>query len=514
MHPYFVLLLHLLTYTTAQYPDRPRCTINIVPYTSLNTTLFHTYIHTQQPIVFRQQQNHHRQQPHKPTSTTPPTTLKQHIRHAMHTDASLSIGSSKHWSTFRATGIASPSELTSQELLSAALVSPQDITALANIESMPVVASAFVQPVLPLTNDNDNVEEASVVLPPTTATTATTLLPSFLFDLFQTLHASVDLESAPLPSESMPAFTPAFTPTSSHSYTTGDNNASNATPLSWRTKIHASNAGSGVHFHREKMSFSYHVATGQVTWLTYPPSTLVPLEHTPRTSIHDWYTTRIYPILQQPNELPIECTTEPGDVIYIPEGWWQAYVVLEDDNKEPVFLVQSQLNHYDTLTERMRVQAKTLKTNKHYLAAYDAWDRLVKHTAYTDLTAMFQLSSVMSRSIVQQSMKRDATVAREIGLKKKVMLAMQNRTCDVLHSFGRTMLRAQNYMQARQLGRKCVGVCDQMSKCYELLSQGIEGVHGESTSVSVQAMDMAKEFVKRKKMTLAFEEKGVVLKFS
>ena len=450
LHVLPLVLLFLHHQPTQSYEER--CNIRIVSYSTLNFTSLNV---NNQPTIFR---------PEQPiVDSASATTITDHFTNAMHDDVGMSIGSSKHWSKPHATGTSKPTGTKVDELLSLAINSPHDVTGVAVIGSMPTAT--------------------------TTTTTTTTIhptppLPSHIIELFRRMHQMDTLQQDD----------------------TIDTAAS--TPSYWNTKIFASSPGSGLHFHRDTTSFTYHATGAQVKWLTYASTTLIPLEHTARTSIHDWYTARIYPLLE-PSELPHECTSQPGDLIYIPEGTWQAYLV--EDNKGPVFLARSHFSHYNTVREHTRQQAQAARKAKSYIQAYTLLMDLTEQTNKEDLESLFQLSTLMSKTSVRTEFDR-ATVSEEMRLKKSVMLAMQNRTCDVLHSFGRTMMREQNYIQARQLARKCVSVCDRMSKCYELLSQGVEGVHGEATFVSTQAIEMAREYKRAKKSKLVFGN-GYVLKF-
>ena len=250
-------------------------------------------------------------------------------------------------------------------------------------------------------------------------------------------------------------------------------------------------------------------------WMLYPSSTLLPLEHSPRTSIHDWYHNRIYPILGQ-KERPNECETHVGDLIFIPEGWWQAYLV--DSEREgageggqhgsssgPVLLAETRWLHMTTKTEILREKANRQKKDKDYLAAMSTLIELVTHTERDDLEALYLLGVMMSTRKVQSSVGKVLSLSQEMELKREAMLKMENRTCDVLHSLGRTMLRIKDFSKARKLSRECVGICDRFFKCYELLSRAVIGVRGEKTSVAEQALEMSREYKRTAKITIGFD---------
>ena len=471
------LFLAIVTHATQQ----TRCTIEVVTYTNLKSTLteklpyYHSREYKCRPVIFRSKTDE---------AVVTQETIDVYSTLLSAETSDVRIGSSTYWasrasSTLRASlaGVA-PDGTTVDELLTVAFSSEHDVT----------------------------------------ATLTATTLPPLLAQTFRHMHNLANESAGAVPASNR-------SEEQRQQTYEQDQEQDQEQEQQWlqttSQHIFASNANSGVHFHRSTASFTYHAAGNQVQWFLFPPHTLLPLEHTPRTSISDWYRARIYPLLEE-SELPIECATQPGDLLYIPEGWWQAYVV--DDNvatkylttttsstttsSSSSYLARSQWKDMTTSTELLRQKAQRAKQRRDYTTALEWIEELLFHTERQDLEALYQMGIILGR-------KKSGDVEdlrKELSVKKEVMLAMNNRSCDVLHSFGRTMLRTKNYIQARALSRKCVTVCDRFSKCYELLSRAVEGVRGQPTSVSKQALEMSREYKKEHPKTIEFAS-GKTLQF-
>ncbi len=499
MSNYFFLLLFLCFTTTISISKQ---IITIETYTHLPTTLMAklpTY-HNKRPVIFR-----HAMQDNQ--------VIKLHQTIHQAEPQSIRLGSSKHWSKQLSQGISLPkgTTITTKDLLAAVFNRQQDITA---------------------------------ILPVSTNST----LPPLIEEIFKQMHNLTTMEISNEEFVSDPK------PFDQHDESFEENNPNiiktNTNNNEISRNILISNRNAGIHFHRETSSFTYHSAGNTIQWFLYPPSTLIPLEHASRTSIHDWYNNRIYPILEHA-ERPYECTTQPGDILHIPEGWHQAFLVTprrrsrrrrrqrgdndaafnsdsdsdfdsdldfdndfdfdpqttsdtDSDSDSTTYLARSQWNRPTSKTEIIRNNAMQAKAFKDYSLAIEYYDDLYFYTNEQDYETMYQIGVLLGLR------KDTGDISRELQIKKQVMLLMNNRSCDVLHSFGRTMLRVENYLQARTLSRKCVGVCDRFSKCYELLSRSIEGLMEKETYVSQQALEMSKEYRKQKKKTIEFVN-GLVL---
>ena len=122
----------------------------------------------------------------------------------------------------------------------------------------------------------------------------------------------------------------------------GENDVSraNASPESLlaRHALVASAKDAGVLLHRDTDTWYVHGSgsseptgretQGYVRWFLYHSRSLPPFFHVPRVPILQWETIEVYPNLAEhySGDLPIECATSPGDIIYIPEGWWQSFL--------------------------------------------------------------------------------------------------------------------------------------------------------------------------------------------
>jgi hypothetical protein len=85
-------------------------------------------------------------------------------------------------------------------------------------------------------------------------------------------------------------------------------------------------AYSGTQFHHHADGWNLQIY-GKKHWLMYPPQKMPPI-HYPSiyVGIGRWFDT-ILPKLEE-DEKPMVCTSGPGDVIYVPDGWYHATVNL------------------------------------------------------------------------------------------------------------------------------------------------------------------------------------------
>ncbi|KAM5198257.1 jmjC domain-containing protein 8 isoform 5-T5 [Hipposideros larvatus] len=83
-------------------------------------------------------------------------------------------------------------------------------------------------------------------------------------------------------------------------------------------------AGTGVPFHWHGPGFS-EVIYGRKRWFLYPPEK-TPKFHPNKTTL-SWLRDT-YPALT-PSAQPLECTIQPGEVLYFPDRWWHATLNLD-----------------------------------------------------------------------------------------------------------------------------------------------------------------------------------------
>ncbi|XP_019504122.1 PREDICTED: jmjC domain-containing protein 8 isoform X1 [Hipposideros armiger] len=83
-------------------------------------------------------------------------------------------------------------------------------------------------------------------------------------------------------------------------------------------------AGTGVPFHWHGPGFS-EVIYGRKRWFLYPPEK-TPKFHPNKTTL-SWLRD-MYPALT-PSAQPLECTIQPGEVLYFPDRWWHATLNLD-----------------------------------------------------------------------------------------------------------------------------------------------------------------------------------------
>jgi hypothetical protein len=84
--------------------------------------------------------------------------------------------------------------------------------------------------------------------------------------------------------------------------------------------------GTGLPFHFHKEAWNEAVA-GLKRWSVYPPSEVPPAHYLMIDSHAEWLQTVLPKLL--PAERPAECLQRPGELVYVPEGWWHAVVNVE-----------------------------------------------------------------------------------------------------------------------------------------------------------------------------------------
>ena len=105
---------------------------------------------------------------------------------------------------------------------------------------------------------------------------------------------------------------------------------------------------SGSAFHMDpNATHAWNAAIlGRKRWIFYPPGVTPPGVHPSPSGEHvampisvgewllNYYVQEHLPNLSNPNpsERPLECTVEPGDVIFVPHGWWHMVINLDDVN--------------------------------------------------------------------------------------------------------------------------------------------------------------------------------------
>jgi hypothetical protein len=93
---------------------------------------------------------------------------------------------------------------------------------------------------------------------------------------------------------------------------------------------------SGSSFHKDPNGTSAWNATitGSKKWIMFPPHIIPPGVHpnadgsevTTPNSLMEWM---VHYYDEAKKLHPIECTTRPGDLIFVPKGWWHMVINLE-----------------------------------------------------------------------------------------------------------------------------------------------------------------------------------------
>jgi len=250
-----------------------------------------------------------------------------------------------------------------------------------------------------------------------------------------------------------------------------------------------------------------------VRWFLYHKRSLPPFYHVPRVPISQWEALEVYPHLHE-GGLPIECVTSPGDIVYIPEGWWQSFIA----KTGPAYIARVSPHKMQQDFELQRLRAKTLRKQKKYLKALEILETMLPQEGATrDAGLMYELGTVLSKKAVraefvkrfgmamagqkdeaehaapkfkniyrknggkpESEMAADDTdtvkhalhiaAKREIQALEKASLLSYNRSCDSLYAWGRANFRADRFISAKRQAIQCVKTCARFSKCYDLVT--------------------------------------------
>jgi hypothetical protein len=103
------------------------------------------------------------------------------------------------------------------------------------------------------------------------------------------------------------------------------------------------NRGSGVQWHTHGPGFSEAIH-GRKHWILYPPKK--PPDFHKDQSSRQWMETTYWTA----DPKPMECTLEPGDLIYFPDRWWHATINLDPYT---VFVSSFTTEHDITMTDEL-----------------------------------------------------------------------------------------------------------------------------------------------------------------
>ena len=254
--------------------------------------------------------------------------------------------------------------------------------------------------------------------------------------------------------------------------------------------------------------------------------------------------------------------TSPGDIIYIPEGWWQSFIA----KTGPAYIARVSPHKMQQDYELQRLRARKLRKQKKPLKALGVLEALLPQKGATrDAGLMYELGTVLSKKEVRDDFAKrvgmlmagkvdeaeqaapkfkniyrkdrgesetaadDTDIVdhghhiaakREIQALQKASLLSYNRSCDSLYAWGRANFRAERFISAKRQAIQCVKTCARFSKCYDLLSQAVLARNdGVENIVSTQASEMAIEYAATEKRTrrsnkLVFKASGIKMKLN
>lgn len=89
------------------------------------------------------------------------------------------------------------------------------------------------------------------------------------------------------------------------------------------TTLAIGGTGSGINYHFHKDGWN-EVIFGRKRWFFYPYNISIPYGYNSAQTVSKWYKQNYHRIEQ--HEKPFECTQYPGEIMYVPEGWYHATI--------------------------------------------------------------------------------------------------------------------------------------------------------------------------------------------
>jgi ribosomal protein L16 Arg81 hydroxylase len=247
----------------------------------------------------------------------------------------------------------------------------------------------------------------------------------------------------------------------------------------WSWYIALGGKGSGVHLHHHGDGWLL-LFEGSKRWFFYEPDTLPPLKHIGRIPMRDWYD-RVYPKFRE-DELPNECQQLPGDLIYIPDGWWHGT-----------------LNEGSPLTVGVAAQRKQVLTEREALL-----DELSKAKDARQVDEVIRVHKEISNKFPQNAeawymlgialgRNRAKYLDQELAAKVRSNELSHGRNCDVMGNLGAALINKYQFTEAAALLRETIELCPYDEHAHLNLAVALQQM-GEVTEA--QRMEAAGKAIK------------------
>ena len=227
----------------------------------------------------------------------------------------------------------------------------------------------------------------------------------------------------------------------------------------WDWRLLLGGRGSGVPWHHQADGWAF-VFEGSQRW--YFSASLPPGSHGGRLPAREWQ--RALGALA-PHERPLECATRPGDLVYVPEGWWQATV----NTGAPATLAVAAHRSQPLLPAQALLEAAARAARANQEAAAQL---LLRVTA--DAGAAAQHAFAWSELGKIHARRREHHMAEELSAKNLANALCAGRNCDVLHALARALLNSLHAEPAELLLRNATRLCESDGFIFATLADALE----------------------------------------
>ena len=216
----------------------------------------------------------------------------------------------------------------------------------------------------------------------------------------------------------------------------------------WSYYFSLGGLGSGVHSHHHGDGWSY-VFSGHKRWFFHNASSFPRITYLGFIPMRHWYSKGVYPNLRE-DEKPLECVQGPGDLMYVPEGWWHATL---NEGVPSTLSFAAQRKKGVTFLQRTISRASGYKSMRgKNKKAVQLLRKLVKKIP-TNAEAWYMLGILYGRD-------RKRYLDRELEAKWKSFNLTEGRNCDVVNNFATALIHSKKLDKAESAIRDVIALCE------------------------------------------------------
>jgi tetratricopeptide (TPR) repeat protein len=200
-----------------------------------------------------------------------------------------------------------------------------------------------------------------------------------------------------------------------------------------------------LHHHGDGWSYLF---SGKKRWFFNSPHSLPLITHMGFIRMRYWYEKGVYPKLSE-REKPLECVQDPGDLMYVPEGWWHGTL---NEGAPSSLSVAAQRRTGMTRLERKLAKANLEKNKGQNNKAFKSLREIVKEFP-ENAEAWYVLGIVYGRV-------RKFHLDDELEAKQRAYELTGGRNCDVMNNLGSALVHHERFKEAEDVLRDAIVLCE------------------------------------------------------